>query len=349
MADNISVKDGAGATVVLASKEVASVQYPKRITVDSTGTEVAVATAAKQDTQITSLASIDGHVDGLETLLAATNALLTTQAGYLDGLETLITSSNSTLTTQSGYLDGIEALLGTGNTSTGSLVTLLTALSKAEDAAHVSGDVGIQMLTVRKDTPVATAGTDGEYQPPVSGADGRLHVAAASDRLIAATATTLTRPANTTAYAALDSISDNGTAGSVTALPVTVSDTNDAPVAITFIELDTNDTGLAAAGQVRVYVYNSDPTASSGVGAGDNAAFSNKRAGLRGTFVGTFRAMSDGGKAICIPEDGQPYLISLPGSGAKTLWYQIQAITAFTPSANSTTIIPTFKGFQGRA
>jgi len=40
----------------------------------------APATEAKQDTLI-------GHVDGIETLITAANALLTTQAGYLDGLE----------------------------------------------------------------------------------------------------------------------------------------------------------------------------------------------------------------------------------------------------------------------
>lgn len=49
-------------------------------------------------------------------------------------------------------------------------------LVKLEDAAHASGDPGIQMLTVRKDTAAATAGTDGDYQPPITDASGRLHV-----------------------------------------------------------------------------------------------------------------------------------------------------------------------------
>ncbi|RWP19269.1 MAG: hypothetical protein EOR00_09180 [Mesorhizobium sp.] len=58
MADNISIKDGAGATVVLASKDVGAVQYPKRIAVDGTGAEVAVATSALQTTGNGTLASI---------------------------------------------------------------------------------------------------------------------------------------------------------------------------------------------------------------------------------------------------------------------------------------------------
>jgi len=46
----------------------------------------------------------------------------------------------------------------------------------AEDATHVSGDLGTMALTVRKDTAAATAGTDGDYQPPITDASGRLHV-----------------------------------------------------------------------------------------------------------------------------------------------------------------------------
>lgn len=55
-------------------------------------------------------------------------------------------------------------------------VAVLEALQKAEDAAHSSGDKGIQALTVRADTAAAKAGTDGDYQPLITDANGRLHV-----------------------------------------------------------------------------------------------------------------------------------------------------------------------------
>jgi hypothetical protein len=45
----------------------------------------------------------------------------------------------------------------------------------AEDAAHVSADLGTMALTVRKDTAAATSGTDGDYQPLITDASGRLH------------------------------------------------------------------------------------------------------------------------------------------------------------------------------
>lgn len=164
---------------------------------------------------------------------------------------------------------------------------------------------------------------------------------------IRATFATLTRPANTTAYTAGDSISNSATAGSVTALVATVSDVNDAPVLATALHLDTTDTGLGGK-QVRAWLYNSDPTASSGVGAGDNAAFSNKRAGLLGTFSGTLRTMSDGARGRLIPDEGS-FVVCPPGSGARTLWIQYQTLSDFQPSANSTTLIGAVEGVQARA
>lgn len=56
---------------------------------------------------------------------------------------------------------------GTGTTA---------ALSKAEDAAHTSGDHGLMALSVRANTAAATSGTDGDYQPLITDTNGRLHV-----------------------------------------------------------------------------------------------------------------------------------------------------------------------------
>ncbi|MBN8987428.1 MAG: hypothetical protein J0H42_04230 [Rhizobiales bacterium] len=167
-------------------------------------------------------------------------------------------------------------------------------------------------------------------------------------RYVSASFTQLVRPANVTPYSPNDSISNNSTAGSVMALSATVSDVNDDPVCLTELLLDTNDTGLAASVPVRAFLYNSDPTATSGVGAGDNATYSNKRAGYLGSMSGTFRAFSDGGKARLVPDEGG-YIITKPSSGGVTVWIQHQTLNGFTPSANSTTIDGVVKGFQGRA
>lgn len=56
--------------------------------------------------------------------------------------------------------------------------TAKTDLGKAEDAVHASGDIGIQVLAVRKDSAAALAGTDGDYIPLTTDSSGRLHIAA---------------------------------------------------------------------------------------------------------------------------------------------------------------------------
>ena len=54
------------------------------------------------------------------------------------------------------------------------------SLAKAEDAAHTSGDYGLMLLAVRKDTAAALAGTDGDYIPLIVDANGNLRVALAT-------------------------------------------------------------------------------------------------------------------------------------------------------------------------
>lgn len=158
----------------------------------------------------------------------------------------------------------------------------------------------------------------------------------------------LTRPANTTAYSANDSISDSATAGSVTALIAQVADAPDQPLCIEEVIVDTEDTGLAAAIQIRAHIFRSDPTLNSGVGAGDNSAWSQKKAGWVGSLSGTFIAFSDGGRARLVPDVGS-YIICKPYDGSGKLWVQYQTLGAFTPSANSTTLLGAVKGFSGRA
>lgn len=166
-------------------------------------------------------------------------------------------------------------------------------------------------------------------------------------KFISATGTALTRPADTDAYVANDSISNHATAGSVTANSITVADVNDEPVAIERLRIVSTDTGIAGK-SVAAWLYNSDPTANSGVGAGNASVFSNKRAGFIGRMSGTFRNFSDGSVAVLVPDEGSR-IITTPGSGARTIWWQLQALEGFTPSANSTTFTPTVEGFQGGA
>jgi hypothetical protein len=63
------------------------------------------------------------------------------------------------------------------NSSGGSGSGGLPDISKAEDAASASGDLGLVGLAIQKNTPADTAGTDGDYAP-LQIKDGRLYVQA---------------------------------------------------------------------------------------------------------------------------------------------------------------------------
>jgi hypothetical protein len=228
----------------------------------------------------------------------------------------------------------------------------------------MANDVTLPAQGTGTATPVVATDNDGarnfQYVKIVYGADGvYTKVGAASTgnqlpvrgegRFIEAAFGTLTRPANTTAYSSNDAVSNNATAGSVTAQTATVADANDNPIAIERIRVSTNDTGPGVAGiAFQAWVFQSDPTASSGVGGGDNAAFSQKRAGLIGTFTGLFFPTSDGSFAVLTPDQGVR-AIAKPVSGAATLFVVWKTLGPFTPSANSTTYVATIEGFQGRA
>ena len=106
-----------------------------------------------------------------------TDALLTTIDSVIDSIYTEQLDQGTTL-------DAIETeLLDQGTTldtiagDTTSLDATLTALSKAEDSAHVSGDQGVMGLAVRNDTLASLVDTDGDYAPLQVNASGALYVA----------------------------------------------------------------------------------------------------------------------------------------------------------------------------
>jgi hypothetical protein len=86
--------------------------------------------------------------------------------------------------------------------------TAATSLGKAEDAAHTTGDVGVMALAVRQDTQSALATTTADYIPLTTDANGSARTVAGGYTTIITT--TLTRPADTTAYAAGDEMTDTG-------------------------------------------------------------------------------------------------------------------------------------------
>lgn len=85
-------------------------------------------------------------------------------------------SAIAQLVTANSNLSTIITNTGNSATSNASTAAVLTALSKAEDAPHVSGDQGIQALAVRKDASGSNVNADGDYASLITWSNGALKV-----------------------------------------------------------------------------------------------------------------------------------------------------------------------------
>ena len=115
------------------------------------------------------LTSILADTATIDSNTASILSELLAQGTTLDNIETEQLAQGVTL-------DAILADTATIDSQTLSISNTLTALSKAEDSAHSSGDQGIQALAVRKDTPGSLVSADGDYAPLQVDATGNLRV-----------------------------------------------------------------------------------------------------------------------------------------------------------------------------
>lgn len=189
MADNVDITAGDGTGVVAADEIQVDgthtqgvVQFVKLVdgTLNGTGS-VRVNQAAKANALTVAPASdisdatYIGDVKFGEALPAGTNAIgkLAANSGVDIG--------DVTLTAGTAAIGKLAANTGVdiGDVDVTSVIpgTAATNLGKAEDAGHTSGDVGVMALTVRKDTAAALGTTDVDYQPLITDASGRLHIA----------------------------------------------------------------------------------------------------------------------------------------------------------------------------
>jgi len=171
MADNVTADAGSGGAV-LAADDISSVFYPRgKLSLGPDGTAndaLAGAGAVGVGVQRVTLASDDPAVVDL----AAIEVLNTTIAGDTTSIDGKITACNTGAVVLAAGTAAIGKLTANSGVDIGdvditSVVpgTAATNLGKAEDAAHSTGDVGIQSLAVRTDTPANRSGTDGDYEP----------------------------------------------------------------------------------------------------------------------------------------------------------------------------------------
>lgn len=143
------------------------------------------------------------------------------------------------------------------------------------------------------------------------------------------TGSTLTRPADTTAYAIGDLIANSTTAGSV--VPITLSGmsrVNTGQGRIERVRLSSSSTAVGMT--IRVHLYN---TSSITVSNGDNGAWLTSNSNYIGAFDVTIdRAFTDGASGSGIPLTGGSITFQA-GAGITTLYALLEARSAFTPTS----------------
>jgi hypothetical protein len=139
--------------------------------------------AVRQDTLATDT-SADGDysfvkVDALGELYVKDTDVLAELVLIKGDTAAIATSvANIDTTTSNIYTEvqGIHSDTTAIAASVSDIDSLVTALSKAEDSAHVSGDQGIQALAVRKDAQGSNVSADGDYASLLQWSEGSLKV-----------------------------------------------------------------------------------------------------------------------------------------------------------------------------
>lgn len=184
MADNVAITAGTGTTI--AADDIGGVLYVRhKLALGADGSAVdAVAGAGAVSTAVqrVTLASDDPAVTALALFTKAEDAAHSSGDRGIMALAVRSDTATALAGSDGDYTPLITGSDGTLHTKDANLVLL----TKAEDAAHSSGDRGIQALAVRKDTAAALAGADGDYAPLEVDADGRLHTIDVSGVTIAA-------------------------------------------------------------------------------------------------------------------------------------------------------------------
>lgn len=205
----------------------------------------------------------------------------------------------------------------------------------AEDEASADGDTGLLALAVRKDTPANTSGTDGDYEVLQMSA-GKLWTAPLGFPV--SVSTDITRPADTTAYAANDALSNSTSAPTSGGFTLSsICRKSGGSVLITDVIVTTsNDAATLLQGEV--WIFNQSVT-----NINDNTAFAVSDSEIKTCVAKVPFALEDAGNNGFY--HSQNLSILATASGSADLRFLVRVKNAYTPS-NAEVITVIVKGIQ---
>lgn len=205
----------------------------------------------------------------------------------------------------------------------------------AEDEAHASGDTGLLALAKRTDEPAATSGTDGDYEP-LQVAGGKLWTAPICFPVTLQT--DITRPADTTAYAVNDALSDSTSAPTSGGFTLSgAARKSGGSILITDVMVNSsNDPATPLQGEI--WIFNTSVT-----NINDNAAFAVSDSEIKTCVAKIPFALEDAGNNGFYHAQNLSILATCVGSA--NLRFLVRVKNAYTP-ANAEVITVTVKGIQ---
>lgn len=205
----------------------------------------------------------------------------------------------------------------------------------AEDQASADGDTGLVAMAVRKATPANSSGTDGDYEPLQMNA-GALWVSPLGFPVTVQT--DVTRPADTTQYAAGDAISDSTSAPTSGGFTLTgaARKSGGSGIITDMTIASSNDPATRLSGEV--FLFNQSVT-----NVNDNAAFAVSDSEIKTCVAIVPFALFDAGNNGFAHVTGLNILFTC--SGSANLRFLIRARNAYTP-ASSEVITVTAKILQ---
>jgi hypothetical protein len=286
----LNLKDAAGANQpIIAYTDGTNFSFAHPL-LDNTGTIIAPATAGLQTTGNTSLSAIATSTGDLDTNLGA--------------------KADSAASTDTGTFSLIALFKRLLSTST-TLVTNTTGLATAANQSTATTSLGTIATAVQAATP---AGTNSIGAVTTGG-----HVVSG---------TTITRPADTTAYTAGDLVASSTTAATVNGAPTTIAAARGADIVSVATRCILKKTGTGLPNAIfRVHFYNAATTVSNG----DNGTWLTTSANYLGFFdITCTQVFTDAAIGVGTPGSGSMMTFT-PASGTSNLYFLIEARAAYTP------------------
>jgi len=311
---------GSAITTAIAATNTALATTNSELTTVNTSVGATTTAVNAVETELTtvnaSVGAVTTAVNAVETELTTVNTSVGAVTTAVNAAEAELVVVNTSITATNTALGTVNSELTTINTSVGAVTTELGVVNTSIGATTTAVNaVETELTTVNTSVGAVTTAVTavGAKLPTALTPAGGLQVGGKTGN----PTSTLTRPANTTAYTQNNAIASNTAAGSVVVPSFTASPAANGTGRITGARLVTNASSGWGSVAVLVEFWTAAPTLSNGDGGA--YAIATGAAHWLGSVSLTFTQVGDGAYAAAVPNAGGVIDFALP-SGTVIFW-----------------------------